>query len=335
MRKWNFRHILKLSLGLPALLALSACEEGRHQSQSIWLQSPTDREVSAPTGELPPADLKEDVPALNPVAQEFIDNWCRGTSYLSLEARYSLQILLDLTSTPESCEQGALELSLMEELEIDMTDWELESLQDLWPIGSLSQLKSLKISGNDWSSLPQSSVAALFLPLFKLHQLESLDLSNNNLFSIRGLSRHRPDLRHLNLAQNRLGLMDPTEMTLDRFYQLESLDLSDNEMESLPFIPRSVTELRLAHNLLSSMESYVGLWSHPSWPLWSNRNQNPSIEFLDLRGQLREKRRVLTPWVTRWVPLEESRQQELKASLEGRLPYAHIRIGPSNHRVHP
>ncbi len=180
-------------------------------------------------------------------------------------------------------------------------------------LSSLSQLKTLDLSGNGLSEdmvsvLVQnmSSLESLYLSrnamlrldestFRNLHQLRELNVERNLLFEIDGAFDHMKKLQRLNLAFNCLPCLVNFEMTqllvlnashnsiewfitdqsLTETFQLETLDLSDNHLLFFPFLP---TKNRIRTLLLSNNQ--VGFYQHLS--NYTSSNWTTSVEYYNL-----------------------------------------------------
>ncbi|KAJ3307648.1 hypothetical protein HDU76_004467 [Blyttiomyces sp. JEL0837] len=118
----------------------------------------------------------------------------------------------------------------------------------------------------------------------KLHEL---NLSEQNLASLEGLSEVCPRLRHLDISQNKIAYLTgvPVEIEIlianhnsfsnltsfGRFGSIRHLDISDNNIKDLSCVShlQNLIELKASRNYISSM-----------WPLRSLS----SLQFLELRG---------------------------------------------------
>ncbi len=180
-------------------------------------------------------------------------------------------------------------------------------------LSSLSQLKTLDLSGNGLSEdmvsvLVQnmSSLESLYLSrnamlrldestFRNLHQLRELNVERNLLFEIDGAFDHMKKLQRLNLAFNCLPCLVNFEMTqllvlnashnsiewfitdqsLTETFQLETLDLSDNHLLFFPFLP---TKNRIRTLLLSNNQ--VGFYQYLS--NYTSSNWTTSVEYYNL-----------------------------------------------------
>ncbi|MDW8211772.1 MAG: LamG-like jellyroll fold domain-containing protein [Cytophagales bacterium] len=114
-------------------------------------------------------------------------------------------------------------------------------------LGDLSQLRTVWLSGNRFTSVPRQ--------IGSLQQLENLFLDNNQLSHLPeeiGLLRH---LRVLRLSGNKLSKIPETIVSI--VSNLQSLSLSDNSLESLPetfnHLPNSLEQLFLHNNRLRTI----------------------------------------------------------------------------------
>ncbi len=327
MRKWNFRHNWWSLLGASSLLLLCACEDRQNYAMHLGIPEPAASEAPG-KGDWPPTGLegKEDShPQLNPRAQNFIESWCDKRSLLPADSFDTLQVLMGLTSFPTNCEAAAIELSQMDSLVIDLTDQSPKMgqgpLKSLRPLSSLTQLRSLKISGNNWSNL---DVRSLFMPLRYLVQLEDLDLSNNNLKSIEDLSERLPLLSTLNLSDNQLNQGD---LYVAEFYHLRRLDLSNNGLTELPFMPASLEKLYVSENYLATLSAFSGIWEHPNYTS-TNGASNSTLRVLEARQQFRLGNRTgRSRKGFSNQPLKPGDLENLERELSWRLPKAdYIRL---------
>ncbi|TRY62458.1 hypothetical protein DNTS_007133 [Danionella cerebrum] len=205
------------------------------------------------------------------------------------------------------------ESRLLERLNLADNDLHFGHQQVARALSSLSQLKTLDLSGNGLredmvSILVQnlSSLESLYLSrnaiqrldesTFKnLHQLKELNIEKNVLFEISGAFDHMKKLQRLNLAFNCLPCLVNFEMTqllvlnashnsidwfitnqeLTETFMLETLDLSDNHLLFFPFLP---THNRIRTLLLAN--NRVGFYQHLS----SNTSSNwtTSVEYYNL-----------------------------------------------------
>ncbi|KAI7792654.1 transforming growth factor beta activator LRRC33 [Triplophysa rosa] len=205
------------------------------------------------------------------------------------------------------------ESPLMENLNFADNELQYEHKQVAQSLSSLTQLKTLDLSGNglteDMVSLlvqNLSSLETLYLSrnamlrldesTFKgLHQLKELNAERNLLFEIDGAFDHMRKLERLNLAFNCLPCLVNFEMTqlrvlnashnsiewfitnqnINETFQLETLDLSDNHLLFFPFLPtrNHIQTLILSSNLI---DFYQGFSND------SSLNWTTSVEYYNL-----------------------------------------------------
>ncbi|KAA0704663.1 Negative regulator of reactive oxygen species [Triplophysa tibetana] len=202
---------------------------------------------------------------------------------------------------------------LIENLNFADNELQNEHKQVAHSLSSLTQLKTLDLSGNglteDMVSLliqNLSSLETLYLSrnamlrldesTFKgLHQLKELNAERNLLFEIDGAFDHMRKLERLNLAFNCLPCLVNFEMTqlrvlnashnsiewfitnqnINETFQLETLDLSDNLLLFFPFLPlqNHIQNLILSSNLIDFYQGF----SNDSSLNWTN-----SVEYYNL-----------------------------------------------------
>ncbi|KTF77289.1 hypothetical protein cypCar_00042731 [Cyprinus carpio] len=205
------------------------------------------------------------------------------------------------------------ESSLLENLNLANNELHYGHKQVAQSLSSLSQIKTLDLSGNGLSEdmvslLVQnlSSLESLYLSrnamlrldestFRNLHQLRELNVERNLLFEIDGAFDHMNKLQRLNLAFNCLPCLVNFEMTqllvlnashnsiewfitnqnLTETFQLETLDLSDNHLLFFPFLP---TKNRIRTLLLSN--NRVGFYQHLS--NYTSSNWSTSVEYYNL-----------------------------------------------------
>lgn len=188
------------------------------------------------------------------------------------------------------------ESPLIENLNFADNELQYEHKQVAHSLSSLTQLKTLDLSGNGLtedmvSVLIQnlSSLETLYLSrnamlrldesTFKdLHQLKELNAERNLLFEIDGAFDHMRKLQRLNLAFNCLPCLVNFEMTqlrvlnashnsiewfitnqnINEMFQLETLDLSDNRLLFFPFLPlrNNIQNLILSSNLIDFYQGF-------------------------------------------------------------------------------
>ncbi len=121
-------------------------------------------------------------------------------------------------------------------------------------IGQLTQLQSLDLSNNQLTALPKS--------IGQLTQLRSLVLTNNQLTWLPETIGQLTQLRSLVLTNNKLTKLPKS---IGRLTQLQSLDLADHQLTKLPESIGQLTQLQsleLAHNQLESLPESIGQLTH-------------------------------------------------------------------------
>jgi len=152
-------------------------------------------------------------------------------------------------------------------------------------LGKLSQLQSLNLSNNQLKALPEW--------LGQLTQLHSLDLSRNQLQVLPQSLRLLTQLRSLELGGNNL---DPLPELLGKLTQLRTLDVSHNQLASLPESLDQLTQLQaleLDGNHLTSLPRSLtkltwlrslGLGDNGLSALPESLGQLTALEILYLQG---------------------------------------------------
>ncbi len=120
-------------------------------------------------------------------------------------------------------------------------------LEDLGAVGTLTSLRSLFLSNNMLTSLPEEP---------QWHNLVTLDISLNSVTSLDGLAVSAPNLARLDARLNELVSV-PLELAHMRF--LRELILSGNRIESVGPLrrARALERLELAGNRLASLDAVV------------------------------------------------------------------------------
>ncbi|WP_346292191.1 leucine-rich repeat domain-containing protein [Sphaerothrix gracilis] len=118
-------------------------------------------------------------------------------------------------------------------------------------IASLTQLQSLDLSGNQLTELPEA--------IASLTQLQTLDLSANQLTELPETIASLTQLQTLNLSRNQLTELPEAIASLT---QLQTLDLSANQLTELPETIASLTQLQtldLSENQLTELPEAIAL----------------------------------------------------------------------------
>lgn len=210
-------------------------------------------------------------------------------------------------------ESAFIESHLLENLNLANNELHHGHKQVAQAFRSLTQLKTLDLSGNGLSEdmvsvlvANLSSLESLYLSrngmqrldesTFRdLHQLKELNVERNLLFEISGAFDHMKKLQRLNLAFNCLPCLVNFEMTqllvlnashnsiewfitnqnLTETFQLETLDLSDNHLLFFPFLP---TNNQIRTLLLSN--NRVGFYQHLANS--TSSNWTTSVDYYNL-----------------------------------------------------
>ncbi|MEG3931390.1 leucine-rich repeat protein [Microcoleus sp. B13-B4] len=153
--------------------------------------------------------------------QTFAD-WCRKKADLSLEAKHTVEVLLQKARTTE-CDEADRELFRLTELDLGANQ-----ISDLKPLESLTKLTELHLGANQISDLK---------PLESLTRLTELGLINNKITDIKPL-QSLTNLTGLTLESNQIGDIKP----LASLTKLTFLSLGLNPIVSkiCPLKPESI-----------------------------------------------------------------------------------------------
>ena len=182
----------------------------------------------------------------NMVERQFRSLWCDKEDQLSLDASYTVGLLI-AASGKANCSEAATVLARSETLVLEDTRVEFP-VADLRPLMALKQIRYLSLIGLDMSQ------AATLRPLQALPNLEGLDLSYNSFENVAGLGRYAPELKYLNLSHNAtLGTKSNkafSTLELEKYWKgLVKLDVSNCNWANVPgALPPSLKQVNLRGN---------------------------------------------------------------------------------------
>ncbi|MBD1804085.1 leucine-rich repeat domain-containing protein [Microcoleus sp. FACHB-SPT15] len=157
-------------------------------------------------------------------------DWCLNKTTESLEARHTVNVLLQVANTPD-CHQAEKLLSTLTEL--SLYD---KQITDLRPLSGLTNLTALSLDKNQIANL---------MPLSGLTNLTVLFLSNNSIADLKPLST-LTRLTHLRLNKNQIIDLKP----LSTLTNLNRLDLFNNFIADIQPLSSltNLTRLYLSNN---------------------------------------------------------------------------------------
>lgn len=212
--------------------------------------------------------------------------------------------LIDLTNIPELFECTHLETLILsnEWSEYKNEKWRkrtsknrggknnIQFLPDL--LSELTELRTL-ICGGDWNKYDDEKwdrwAISDLSPVTRLEKLEYLNLSNNNITSIKGLNELH-NLKQVHLNNNEILEVEP----LNNLTQLNELNLSNNKIEQVDFLSElpAIETLDLHNNLIrdltpiKSIIEKIGIsnnkWEVNTLNIAKNPLEQPPMEVVSL-----------------------------------------------------
>lgn len=181
------------------------------------------------------------------VADSFVNKWCDREKDLTADEAMTIGALVTAAGTSD-CYSAAKALADKTTLELGDSSLVVQ-LKDLRPIASFTQVKVLRLS-----YLGLDSVQPLYV-LQSLPNLVELELNNNALTNVRGLSRYTKKLIRLNLSGNPLVETTPIFSALETvsgWQNLRTLEMVEAKLARIPEgIPLSVSTLDMRKNVFT------------------------------------------------------------------------------------
>jgi internalin A len=170
------------------------------------------------------------VPLYEATTPRTFADWCLNKTTETVEARHTVNVLLQVANTPD-CHQAGQLLSTLTEL--SLYD---KQITDLRPLSGLTNLTALSLGKNQIADL---------MPLSTLTNLTVLFLSNNSIADLKPLST-LTSLTHLRLNKNQIINLKP----LSSLTNLTRLDLFNNSIADIKPLSSltNLTRLDLSNN---------------------------------------------------------------------------------------